>query len=114
MRSSGRKSNQVESARQGRTFHRSHKAGVWLRQGALSRAEQKPSSPARDLRAGQFADRASPSAVWSGDVECPAQRQHAAQTTESRPTRRAVGTLTLAAKISIAILHAPTPCSDVS
>ena len=37
----------------GRTFDRGHQAGVRLCQAALSRAEEKHPSPARDLRAGQ-------------------------------------------------------------
>ena len=55
----------------GRTFDRGHQAGVRLRQGALSRAEEEHSSPARDLRAGQSVHGAPASAALPGGVVCP-------------------------------------------
>ena len=73
----GEKSYQVQSAGQGRTFDRGHQAGVRLCQGALSRAEEKHSSPARHLRAGQSVHGAPASPALPTGVVCPEPgRQH--------------------------------------
>ena len=47
------KNRTKSKVRASRASDRGHQAGVWLRQGALSRAHQERSSPARDLRARQ-------------------------------------------------------------
>jgi IS5 family transposase len=65
----GEKSHQVENPGQGRTFDRGHQAGVWLCQGALSRAQQEHPPSAGDLRFGQFVHRAPPPAASLGGVD---------------------------------------------
>jgi IS5 family transposase len=62
----GEESYQIQSPGHGRTFDLGHQAGVRLRQGALSRAQEERSSPARNLRAGQSVHRAPPSIALPG------------------------------------------------
>src|SRR6516164_165748 len=89
----------------GRTFDRGHQAGVRLRQGALSRAQEERSPPARNLCAGQSVHGTSSSAALPGGVECP----HCASTPHRQSnTPKASGqspTLSLADEISTPFLH---------
>src|SRR5262249_12028684 len=68
MRSSGGKTAPSPRYAPGSSIERDHQAGVRLCQGALSRAQQEPPPPARDLRAGQFVHGAPPSIAPPTDV----------------------------------------------
>jgi len=97
----------------GRTFDRGHQAGVRLRQGALSRAQEERSPPGRDLRIGQSVHGTSSSAALPGGVECP----HCASTLHRQSNTPKDGaqspTLSLADEISIPfLLRARTASSD--
>src|SRR4029077_14638486 len=61
----------LQGTRQDRACDRDHQAGVWLCQGALSRAQQEYPSPARDLRSGQSVYGAPPSIALPTGVICP-------------------------------------------
>ena len=58
-----------------RAFDRGHQAGVWFRQGALSRAQKEHPSPHRHLRARQSVHGASPSIALPDGVMCPQSGQ---------------------------------------
>src|SRR6516164_8061635 len=100
-----KKSYQVQSAGQGRTFDRGHQAGVRLRQGALSRAQEERSSPARNLCAGQSVHGTSSSAALPRGVECP----HCARTPHRQSNTPKAGaqspTPSMADEISTPFLH---------
>src|SRR6516162_3658366 len=89
----------------GRTLDRGRQAGVRLRQGALSRAQEERSPPGRDLRVGQSVHGTSSSAALPGGVECP----HCASTPHRQSNTPKAGaqspTLSLAYEISIPFLH---------
>src|SRR6516225_4114357 len=110
-----RAKNRTKSKVRARVEHSigGHQAGVRLRQGALSRAQEERSSPARDLRAGQSVHGAPASAALSGGVEC----LHCASTSHRQPNTPKDGaqspTLSLADEISIPFVYAPAPYSDV-
>src|SRR5215472_6642335 len=98
----GEKSDQVEDPGQGRTCDRGHQAGVRLRQGALSRAQQEHLPSAGHLRFGQFVHGATPSATRRTGIEgpqpgwqtmqapqCPIKNRPITRTTARRPNRHA-------------------------
>ena len=96
----------------GRACDRGHQAGVRLCQGALSRAQEKHSSPARDLRAGQSVHGAPASPALPTGVVCPkpwsatpCRPQYGAKTTQ---LPRSVAS----AEIEMPPIHAPAPYSD--
>jgi IS5 family transposase len=64
------KNRSKSKVRQSRASDRYHQASVWLCQGALSRAEEEHSSPARDLRARQSVYRAPASIALRCGVIC--------------------------------------------
>src|SRR5262249_14445840 len=100
------KPDQIEGAGQSRASDRGHQASVWLRQGALPRAQKEHSSPARDLRARQSVYGAPASIVLRGVIGltclatsgCPRRRRYTNNDTTTP-------ILSLAAAISVADIY---------
>jgi len=103
----------LSSADPGRTRDRGHQASVRLRQGALSRAEQEPPSPAGHLRDGQSVHGAPPSIALPVGVMCPQSGRQTLQTSQC-------GINTAQHRVSPPMIESPCPnpnrrpaCSDV-
>jgi hypothetical protein len=113
MRSSGRKIGPSPKCGPRSNIRSGHQAGVRFCQGALSRAEEEHSSPARDLRAGQSIHRAPASAALRTGLVCPQPRRQTVQTPQGGTKTTQLPRSVAGEEIEMLAIHAPALYSDV-